>query len=34
MKQTVKLYLSPSGYTGHAPHEQKAGGNGLILDKK
>lgn len=30
----LQLYLSPSGYTGHAPNKKKAGGNGLILDKK
>ena len=28
----LSIYLDPSGYTGYAPHEKKAGGNGLILD--
>lgn len=30
----LSVFLSPSGYTGYAPNEKKAGGNGLILDKK
>lgn len=28
----LSIYLDPSGYTGYAPNEKKAGGNGLILD--
>jgi gluconolactonase len=28
----LSIYLNPSGYTGYAPNEKKAGGNGLILD--
>ena len=31
-KNGLQLYRSPSGYTGYAPNEKKAGGNGLILD--
>ena len=30
----LSIFLDPSGYTGHAPNEKKAGGNGLILDPK
>ena len=30
----LSVYLEPSGYTGYAPNEKKAGGNGLILDHK
>ena len=32
-KNGLQLYRSPSGYTGYAPNEKKAGGNGLILDR-
>ncbi len=28
----LSVFLAPSGYTGYAPNEKKAGGNGLILD--
>jgi len=28
----LSVFLNPSGYTGYAPNEKKAGGNGLILD--
>ena len=28
----LQVYLDPSGYTGHAPNEKKAGANGLTLD--
>ncbi len=28
----LQIYLDPSGYTGHAPNQKKAGANGLILD--
>ena len=31
-KNGLSIYLDPSGYTGYAPNEKKAGGNGLILD--
>ena len=30
----LSVFLNPSGYTGYAPNEKKAGGNGLILDTK
>lgn len=30
----LSVFLNPSGYTGYAPNEKKAGGNGLILDPK
>ena len=30
----LSVFLDPSGYTGYAPNEKKAGGNGLILDTK
>lgn len=30
----LSIFLDPSGYTGYAPNEKKAGGNGLILDPK
>jgi gluconolactonase len=30
----LSVFLDPSGYTGYAPNEKKAGGNGLILDPK
>lgn len=30
----LSIFLEPSGYTGYAPNEKKAGGNGLILDPK
>lgn len=30
----LQTYLNPSGYTGYAPNEKKAGGNGLTLDTK
>ena len=33
-KNGLSIFLDPSGYTGYAPNEKKAGGNGLILDPK
>lgn len=33
-KNGLSNFLDPSGYTGYAPNEKKAGGNGLILDPK
>ena len=33
-KNGLNIFLDPSGYTGYAPNEKKAGGNGLILDPK
>ena len=30
----LSVFLDPSGFTGYAPNEKKAGGNGLILDPK
>lgn len=30
----LRVFLEPSGYTGYAPNEKNAGGNGLIVDPK
>ena len=31
-KDSIQLFISPSGFTGYAPHSSEQGANGLILD--